>query len=775
MRNNVVGKISMASSKKKRARFNLSHDVNTTAGWTETQPLMCRLMIPDSKMTVQAESLVRLAPMVAPTFGRVRAKQWHQFVPVSDLSKNFVSMLAQEPVTRGVDTFKPESVPSISLGVLSFLVLIGSRMTAYRCAAGEYFRDDDLVLGRNQTPAGFLDYFRSRYSDGSNDDIKACFGGYSGPIFNFGCLLPKALAAVAPNLLWLPLGRGVTHSMKDLLDSGTTVNGAWVSNNDYVSLDSADYVLCSRDGDSVNDSGYRWVLAFKLSNFGKRLRKILLGCGYQINFDSVRRVSLLPLFAYYKAYFDIFGLTLYNAWETTNCASVLTYCDFNNFTNFDACFGFNSLITPQVFTGVGRKWWSFVNDLGSCWTTDAVDYVAAHIGSTAVSPGAQKLTDSFVDVNGLGASINANMNSGEIPEANSNRNGHAFINSVLHGQLDSETLKRLYKWTNRNTIAGRRLYELLKAQGLGKFADECKSNFIGFKEVEISISDVVSTSDTFKDGSGDSSASGAVLGEYGGRGLQYDKTKTFVFEANEYGYWITLFAIVPEAGFCQAIDKSVEALEKFDFYNPEFDGLGYEASSKANVVASSDVSNEVVPGVDAAQRVGSVDSTFGFVPRYSGLKIANNVMNGDFNLRSVRDTYLPYSLDRFIELNHLEAEEQSNGTGVDQLALKISVRNFPSVIPVAGNTWRFIARYPWIGNFNRIFANMGKEYTLYRYGDADDDDVGQVADYEIADSSYDNFLIHNVLNVQSYAPMLPIADSFETDDDGRTDMSIEKA
>ncbi len=756
MRNNVIGKISMASSGKKRSRFNLSHDVNTTSSWSDTQPALCRLMIPDSKMAVQVESLVRLAPMVAPTFGRVRAKQWHQFVPISDLSKNFASLMAQEPVTRGVRTFTPTQVPSLRLDLLSLIVLIGARMTVYKRVSSTGSGSFEYVLFKNAggSTDAWATTFRPYYRDGSDENVKRCFSGFSDTTFDFSLFVRgNGSDHTATSGLWLPLGTGLNDNMTDLVDSGIIVSGNFVSNNDYVPLDAADYVL------SVVKDGTTWACAFRLSDFGKRLRKILLGCGYQVNFDSSYHVSLLPLFAYYKAYFDVFGLTLYNAWETTNCASILSECDFNNYWNFNSAFNIDG---NTAFLGIQDVWWRFVNDLGSCWVTDAVDYVSAHITNTAVSPSATRLVGKFIDVDGIGAHINADMKTTEIPESELNRNGHAFIDNVLHGQLDSETLKRLYRWTNRNTIAGRRIYELLKAQGLGKFADECKSNFIGFKECEITISDVVSSSDTFTDASGESS--GSVLGEYGGRGLQYDKTKTFVFEANEYGYWVTLLAVVPEAGYCQALDPSLMALTKFDFYNPDFDGLGYEATGKLHVVGACDVANGVTDAVN------TLDDTFGFVPRYTGLKIANNVMNGDFNLRSVRDVYLPYSLDKVIDVNKLDVSVQSNGTGQEQTVYRVKASNAPVTIPVAGDTWRYVARYPWLGNFNRIFANLGKEFSLRSYStDA------AVANYELTNSEHDNFLIHNVLNVQYYAPMLPISDSFETDDDGKTNMSIEKA
>ena len=75
--------------------------------------------------------------------------------------------------------------------------------------------------------------------------------------------------------------------------------------------------------------------AFRLSNFGKRLRKILMGLGYQIDFRAKNEVSILPLFAYYKAYFDSFGLTLYQNYLHTNLP-------FSSSSGFDCFLSFIS-------------------------------------------------------------------------------------------------------------------------------------------------------------------------------------------------------------------------------------------------------------------------------------------------------------------------------------------------------------------------------------------------------------------------------------------------
>lgn len=154
--------------------------------------------------------------------------------------------------------------------------------------------------------------------------------------------------------------------------------------------------------------------------------------------------------------------------------------------------------------------------------------------------------------------------------------GHAFINNVLHSALDSEVLKRLYRIVNRETIAGRRIAQLLEAQGLGEYVKRCKSTFIGHDKVPIDIFDVTATSDTLQRTSGQ----GMYLGEYVGKGVGQSKTKRFKFRNDEIGYIIELAAIVPESGWTNGVDAATRAIKKYDFYHADVDGLGMEATRK---------------------------------------------------------------------------------------------------------------------------------------------------------------------------------------------------
>lgn len=82
MLNNKIDKIKMQSSKVKAARHNLSHDVSTSYSFGEVQPSLCLEMLPESKVVLSKEHLVRPDPVVAPTFGRLVCKNHTRFVPL---------------------------------------------------------------------------------------------------------------------------------------------------------------------------------------------------------------------------------------------------------------------------------------------------------------------------------------------------------------------------------------------------------------------------------------------------------------------------------------------------------------------------------------------------------------------------------------------------------------------------------------------------------------------------------------------------------------------
>lgn len=814
MKTNRQSKIKVPRSGFKRSRFNWSHDVNTTLNWGEIQPSMCKLLVPGSKTTLQTQDLVRLAPMVAPTFGRVKFKTYSQFVGMSDIFPNWSAMMAQEPVSTAYGTQIPIAAPRMSLGMLSTYVLWGARATIYWIPFDATDPATELQRGRYRT------YYKRPISTGYSVDTAATTALTL--VRNVYAVLPSTnptrtsvtgfpsvgnrlvIQPYAMSSAWDPIyvnessaahtqiplgngyaGAGASGTGLDALlpwDRGISAGpGRAIPDNETeVTFDGADYVLEF----TLDDNGTTryFALAFEFSDLGKRFRKILQGLGYQIDLQSVEDVSLLPLLAQYKAYFDIFGLTLYQSWETTYAAKFIKFTE--NIFGYDV--SVNGYAAPQLNSDFDVPWGTgntqarlflqfMINEVGNEWYSDSVDYVSAHIEKLAVSPDPDAALGTFlsVDSNGVvtadnhietnqGVLVNTGVSTGQV-DGDSSQNlplstaytsaVHAFIKTVEHGEVDSELLKRMYRWTNRNTVLGRVIADLLRAQGLGKYVDECKSNYIGSSDVMVTISDVISTADTAQ-----SNGQGALLGEYGGRGLQYNNSGSLVFENDEYGYWITLCTIVPEAGYVQGLDPTLTATEKFEFYNPEFDGIGMEMTKKEAVVGCRYLSQN-----DASVNDTAVNTGFGFVPMYSKFKVCQNVVNGDFNRHNMRNVYLPYTLDKQLNINDYDNGyvdyQQAGGSGhsYSDSNLRRSVTTLN--MPIAGNIWRMPTKYAWLGNFNRIFANVG----LHDDSFVVNPDVTAFVGY--SDYNSDNFLAHSIYDCNCYAPMKPIEQSYGLEED----------
>lgn len=792
MKTNKQGKIKVPKSGFKRSRFNWSHDVNTTFNWGEIQPTQCKLLIPGSKTTMSAQTLIRLAPMVAPTFGRVKYKTYNQFVDIAEIMPNFDAMMAQEPVSTGVATKVPQQLPWSRLGALSSVILNGARATMYfadsqtDAANGNYWTQ--YRIAPNITPnssdptcadwytamsrimgTGTQPFSNSVTTDAFNkvaNGIMPEINGMGVRFGSFGAAYANIYGSTGdvPFILGAKSIADLCPVRRDYVYDGP--GSSSLSIQDYqkeVTFDSADYVLEGQYEYSAGQIQY-FALAVELSDFGKRLRKVLQGCGYQIDFTSAANVSILPLIAQYKAYFDIFGLELYQGWETTLCSKLIKDIEVNFKQN---------ITSSMVRTGKGVLATIDTNNYGLAflmceaaneWYTDDADYVSAHIAKLGVSP----LMNSdgrtgFIDVysgNTIIQDINiapgtvsdqtqtTELTTGSMEDTglgapgNGNIGGIASVDYTYHTQIDAELLKRMYKWVNRNTILGRRIAELLRAQGLGKYVDECKSNYIGSTDTMVTISDVVSQAAT----------ADATLGEYGGRGLQYVNDQTLVFENDSYGYWITFATVVPESGYTQGLDPTLQSLDKFNLYNPDFDAIGMEVTPRANIVATNYITG---PGFTS-------NASFGFIPRYSKFKVCQNLVNGDFNRHGKRNTYLPYTLDKQLNINDFQTDAEAyKFTGLTNKIwnyAKINKSARDSSMPIAGNVWRCPTKYSWLGNFNRIFLNIG---------DRDDSEISNVKPGDavgINDYNDDNFLGHSILDVQCYAPMKPIVDSYGLED-----------
>ena len=785
MKNNTqFNKITIDSANAKKEKFPWSRNFFTTCSFGECQPIQVKKTIANSKIVCGTGALVRLAPMVAPTYGDIKLKIWHNFVGMSDLIRSYTKFLSDQPYATTNGVVKQKFKPKMKLSEISTMVLIGAKMTIYDFdtlngqmsnpdskETNWYLYDNDY----DTTPSGqggpncdrmqlIMDLLLQQSLIGEIQYEDSRFPSYRGLMFSPSLLCPNLPTNKIPcaNQSWRV--KQVDPDNPTLIYYyhndwfGTIYHNDGTVWSPEVPLDKADFVFTRELGVDGFNNPVNVAIAVRLSSFGARIYKILKACGFELNFaDNTSELDILPIFAYYKTYFDSFGLCLYQNYESTNAQYLLNQYDNGNSTRFD--WG-------------NAEFCRFVYDLGNCFVADVQDFVSAHQRTDAVSSNSEGFINNIVlDPNSQGQDNVPNIDQYPTPQNEHSTvadiTNHVYINKVNHSEVTAELLKRLYKFTNRNTIAGRRIAELLRAGGYGSYVDEQKSSFIGYGEVQINVSDVNATADSYNT----PDQRGSVLGEYVGKGVGYDdktSSKKFSYETNEAGYWVTMIAIVPNAGYTQTLDPTLYAVEREDEYQREMDGLGMEFTRKSAVCGECDWYDKNSDGIKNAYR-----ASYGLVPRHTAYKVAHQLLSGDFALRSTRDGYLPYSVDKFIDCGDRRVVERFPEQALPGVRFFTAHHGLTvSQLPLAGNAWRFNARYPWLNNFTRIFASYMTDFDIDLINDEND-----MLHYELMHKTYDGFIVLGKFLMDCYAPMLAIADSYGTTDenDGHGDMTFTKA
>lgn len=165
---------SILVKKPTRSAFDLTHDVKLSCNMGQLVPIMCTEVIPGDKIGISCESLIRMAPMVAPPMHRFDVTMHYFFVPNRILWKNWENFLTQTQVDGDIPAFPYISMnsenynrladymgipdPAQSSGAISERVS-ALPFAAYQKIYNEYYRDQNLqepVLGLDPTNAYLL-------------------------------------------------------------------------------------------------------------------------------------------------------------------------------------------------------------------------------------------------------------------------------------------------------------------------------------------------------------------------------------------------------------------------------------------------------------------------------------------------------------------------------------------------------------------------------------------------------------------------------------------
>ena len=121
---NIFNSIRM--KRPRRNAFNLSYESKLTLNMGELVPIMCMPVVPGDKFRVKTESLVRLAPLVAPMMHRVNVFTHYFFVPNRLLWDEW-----EDFITKGVDGDDTPVFPKIQIDEDSNTVSSAAQIKQY--------------------------------------------------------------------------------------------------------------------------------------------------------------------------------------------------------------------------------------------------------------------------------------------------------------------------------------------------------------------------------------------------------------------------------------------------------------------------------------------------------------------------------------------------------------------------------------------------------------------------------------------------------------------
>lgn len=635
----------------------MSFDNNTTMQIGVVQPLLSQYLQPGDKVSCSLKQLVRLAPMPVPSFARLSLVNKVKFVPMSSVYPAYDCLMSGQsvfPVSH--DAYIPTSVPQVHSKFLVW-VLCNLSDTRFRTFTGASL--DAMTVSTETGPLMMLK--------------QQVFNGYKS--FN-----------------------GSTSST-GLIDAGVT-------------FDNADFVFKFLSGTTIK------IICARLGRLGRILRAAFVGLGYSMSPVDTDMVSLLPILAMYKAYFDSYQPLRDVTWTSTNAYRII-----------DSIFE-QAIVdcTTDTVVSVNGNFW--LGELPQLFSTYEDDFVSVHRLNPNIAnlpsysqlqqPGSNlKLSPAFATPDGVGAAVEQNGPQNHGPSL-----------------IALQTLQRVQRFVNKDSVIGKKISDWLKVH----FGDNVVNDY--FKEsynirdiiTRCDINDIYSTADT-------TGSDGDYLGAFGGKGLGFTDSG-FNFQAKEFGYLFVLGAIMPKCAYFQGNDLALYAKDRFTFPSADFDALGFELTPATFLRDDNGVYFDAKYTKDAG---------FGFVPRFSGFKVKKDIVNGDMSRRPTRSQLSAYHLERMISTPEVTAKKTGNNYA-------ITVSNASFELPKSSTQWRYVNRYQFLGNYNRIFYNSvnNEPVNFFDYGTVDD-----------------QFIVQTVFDFKLTNHLKPLSQSFDTYEESTDNSSFD--
>lgn len=700
-----------------RSEFRLMSNTHATSEIGYVSPTWSKSVIPNSIVNIATRTGVRLSPLFVPTMGKLEVRHYHDFVQYDKIWSPFDAFVARKPFSYpNGTTAVPTKCPSIVVGNL-----IRQRMT-HITMSDVPLNQINVSLRGSLTMSIATDF--PNHELFSYSDVTSTSGVYGSGTDRLGLAMNNYLRdgqtlnplhdtqdshissyyGVAGFIGWSngeisglnSTPNSITQDSFScrLLNSTQYYTGYEQKLNElsFPTFDNCDFRVAWKVGNDGTSDRYIYF-CYNFNGAWKRLRSIFLGLGYCFNPFDNQLVTPFKLLAFYRMYWNHFGVNRNRNFSDSWCAKLGSYMSSFNGTTYYAD-GFYTATSSTISTYL----WGLLDDLCSCTYTTPVDYFSSSVTNTQ-----QGLVDTgtisvYSDVTGVSTSASAAVSPTTTPVMQTNN------------AIGVKIAQRLLRFVNKYSVIGSKVADILDARfGNVSVDDESSENVqrIGAVSTPVEIDAVYSNSET----------SDMPLGSYAGLGVGGAKNKSFRFESKNFGTIITLTAVVPAMGYFQGMfrENSDGVVDANDFYNPEFDALGWQSVRYNELVA--DRQFEFVNSDGTSIVRGTGIGIFGYQPFYTHLKVPFNRVLGDISLPHMQDSMLPYTLDRFFK--------QTDSLPVN------SPQEFRSGTQ---------------GNTNRIF--------------------------QVTSPTDDHVIMQIVFDVTMYAPMKSIATSYDTFDE-TTDHTID--
>lgn len=783
-------KVNLGKSEHKKSFFPISLDSSTSYNFGECLPNFCHELPPDSHLNLSIRNGVRFSPLSFPTFGKADLKTYIACHKISDLYPPFLDMLAQTPFSGSTATYVPTEVPTVPLWYLWLLVYTQCDFNLFTGYADNIVGNNNGFAFPEKSPLMFSDFEFSPLNlrmddpfqvlgDGNviNTDpnnavssslvywladslsvspLSIIFGDHPVADLDVDSLVnylsnPSSYdefsSRISDGVYSSIFNIGVEPGMCDLLYPINGANFKWLDQQSillpalYWDGSSKDFIPASTE--AAHEGGllvkcptyieesalHKLFVGIRLNNSGKLLRKILMGLGYKLApLDTP--VSILPIIAYFRTYFDLFAPKRFVKYEQSYCYRAINKVVQTGEPMFTA-----------LFDNDGIGWSDIVDDLLSCFYTKNTDYYSAQIIGLVNNYGSS-LDASYIpiykDSTGSGSplsignptTITEDLGRGTPPSLD-------LSGKLQHTQSQQNVLSRLTQFVNRRSVLGGKLAALLKSVfGISQNEVDEYNAYVGSMITDVEIGDVFSTAET----------SEASLGEYAGKAIGRGYSDNFNINVDVHSLVLSVSVLVPRTQYVDGLNPILCHSNYMDFYNPMFDGLTLVPSRKSSLYCP----NNYLP---------YHDTSFGNIPIYSEYKTkTQGILSGDLSLPSTRNSFDSFTMDEVISPFYYDVNG-SDGS-ITRVVQEINFANL-----VCGTMWRYLGRWLWLGRFDRIFVNsritiedvlnniFGQFYDGIPYSN--------IRDHSRSD---DNIVCHSIIDMKINSPMVPLANSMLTQD-----------